>query len=454
MKNTGLRPCLLVSADGAGLVSRGGAVLLTRTARVTGLDAGLSAGLGRWRAPRAVHDPGKIAGDLAVMLALGGDCLADAALLRAEPQLFGPVASDPVISRLVSALAADPARSLRAIRAARAAARRRAWQLAGAAAPGAGGELVTVDLDATIVIAHSEKENAAPTWKKTFGFHPLAAFADHGPAGTGEPLAIVLRPGNAGANTAADHIEVTRLALAQLPPGTRPLIRADGAGGTHEFVAWLHRRRLQYSVGFPVTAPGIEDAVRQVPARAWTPAYDAGGVQRDGAWVAELTGLLDLSGWPAGMRVIARKERPHPDAQLRLTDIDGNRVTCFATRTRGGQLADLELAHRRRARCEDRIRNAKDTGLRSLPLHGFARNQVWCELAALAGDLIAWTQLLALHDTPARRWEPRRLRFRLFTTAGRIVSGGRRTRLRLAARSPWSALITTALSQLSDLAPG
>jgi hypothetical protein len=451
VKATGLCPRLLVSADGTGLVSRGGGLLLTRTAAATGLDAGLSAGLARWR---AVHDPGKIAGDLAVMLALGGDCLADAALLRAEPGLFGPVASGPVISRLVSALAADSVRSLRAVRGARAAARRRAWQLAGAAAPGAGGDLVTADLDATVVIAHSEKENAAPTWKKTFGFHPLCAFADHGPAGTGEPLAIVPRPGNAGANTAAGHIAVTRLALARLPPGARPLIRAGGAGGTHEFAAWLHRRRLRYSAGFPVTAPGVEDAVRQVPARAWTPAYDAGGVQRDGARVAELTGLPDLPGWPAGMRVIARKERPHPGAQLRLTDADGNRVTCFATRTRGGHLADLELQHRRRARCEDRIRNAKATGPRALPLRGFARNQAWRDLAALAGDLIAWTQLLALHDTPARRREPRRPRSRLFITAGRIVSGGRRTRLCLAARSPRSALITTALSRLGTLAPG
>jgi hypothetical protein len=185
VKNTGLRPRLQVTGDGQGLVSRGGALLLTRTARATGLDAGLSAGLARWRAPRAVHDPGKAVLDMAVMVAAGGDCLADAAMLRAEPELFGPVASGPVISRLVSALAGDQARALKAIRGARAAARQRAWQLAGPAAPGADGGLVTVDLDATVVIAHSEKENAAPTCKKTFGFHPLCAFADHGAEGTG-----------------------------------------------------------------------------------------------------------------------------------------------------------------------------------------------------------------------------------------------------------------------------
>jgi Transposase DDE domain group 1 len=274
VKNTSRRPKIMVTADGSGVVSQAGAVLLTRALRVTGLDQRLPAGLARWRAPRAVHDPGKIIADLAVTLALGGDCLADIAMLRAEPALFGPVASDPVVSRLVSHLAADAPRALKAIRAARAAARERAWALAGQDAPGAGGGLVTVDIDATIVTACSEKEQARPTWKKSFGFHPLTVFADHGPGGGGEPLAIVLRAGNAGSNTAADHIAATRLALAQLPPGTwrRVLIRTDSGGGTHEFLNWLTRpgRRLQYSVGMTITAD-IHDAILNVPARAWTP---------------------------------------------------------------------------------------------------------------------------------------------------------------------------------------
>jgi hypothetical protein len=192
------RPKIAVSADGKGLVSQAGGLLLVQALRVTGLDRGLSQALGRWRAPRAIHDPGKIITDLAVAVALGGDCLADVAMLRAQPGLYGRAASDPVVSRLITQLAADAPRALRVIRAARAAARERAWALAAGAAPGADDALVTVDLDATIVIAHSEKDQAAPTWKKTFGFHPLAAFADHGPEGSGEPLAIVLRPGNAG----------------------------------------------------------------------------------------------------------------------------------------------------------------------------------------------------------------------------------------------------------------
>ncbi len=456
MQNTVRRPKIVVSADGSGIVSQAGALLLTQTAQVTGLGAGLSGGLARWRPSRAVHDPGKTVLDLAVALALGGDCLADAGVLRAEPELFGPVASDPVVSRLITRLAGDAPAALRAIRKARAAARLRAWDLAGQAAPGADGAVIPVDIDATIVTSHTDKEQAAPTWKKTYGFHPLTVFADHGPGGSGEPLAIVLRPGNAGSNTAADHIEATRAALAQLPDHLRRrvLIRCDSGGGTHDFVAWLARpgRRLAYTVGFTMTDQ-VQDAIMKLPGRAWTPAYDGDGQVRDGAWVAELTGLLDLSSWPKGIRVIVRRERPHPGAQLRFTDIGGHRFTCFATSTRTGQLADLELRHRRRARCEDRIRCAKDTGLRNLPLHGYDQNQIWCEIVALACELTAWMTMLALTG-PARRWEPRKLRLRLFSAAGRIVRGGRRLRLRLAARWPWSRDITTAIQRLHAMAPG
>jgi Transposase DDE domain group 1 len=447
---------IAVSADGCGVVSQAGALLLVEALRVSGLGRGLSAALSRWRSPWAVHDSGKIAADLVVSLALGGDCLADIAVVRSEPQLFGPVASDPVVSRLIKALAADAPRALKAIRAARAAARQRAWELAGDAAPGADGGLIVADIDATVVTAHSEKEHAAPTWKKTFGFHPLAVFADHGPGGSGEALAVVLRPGNAGSNTAADHIEAVRLAQAQLPrhQRRRVLIRTDSGGGTHEFLAWLTQpaRRLAYSVGMTITED-MQDAILKVPARAWTPAYDAEGQVRPGAWVAEITGMLNLTAWPKGMRVIVRKERPHPGAQLRFTDLGGHRFTCFATSTKGGQLADLELRHRRRARCEDRIRAAKDTGLRNLPFHGFAQNQIWCELVAMACELLAWTQMLALPG-PARRWEPKRIRLRLFSAAGRIVSTGRRLRLRIAARWPWATQITAAISCLQAFAPG
>lgn len=456
MKNNARNSRVTVSSDGRGLVSQAGAVLLWETMRVTGLGRGLSEGLARWRTPRAVHDPGKIIADLAAALALGGDCLADIAVLREQPELAGPVASDPVVSRLVSVLAGDLPRALKAIRSARAAARDRSWALAGPDAPGGDGQLVTVDLDATIVISHSEKQDASPTWKKTFGFHPMTAFADHGAGGNGEPLAILLRPGNAGSNTAADHIETTRLALAQLPRRLRRkvLIRTDSGGGTHGFLTWLtsKSRRLHYSVGMTITED-MQAAILKIPDDGWTPAYDGDGQVRDGAWVADITGLLGLEDWPAGIRVIVRKERPHPGAQLRFTDIDGHRFTAFATDARKEQLADLELRHRRRARCEDRIRNAKDTGLRNLPLKGFAQNQVWCEIVALACELLAWTQMLALDGT-ARRWEPKRIRLRLFSAAGRLARGGRRLRLRLAERWPWADQIAAAVTRLQALPSG
>ncbi|WP_329088536.1 IS1380 family transposase [Streptosporangium sp. NBC_01469] len=453
MKTIASRPKIVMSADTSGLISQSGALLLLETLHVTGLNHALSEHLQRWRPARAIHDPGKIVADLAVSLALGGDCLADIATLRSQPELFGTIASDPTVSRLIDRLAADTTKALKAIRRARAIAREHAWTLAGPAAPGTDGHLIPIDLDATIVIAHSDKENATPTWKKTFGFHPMTAFADHGTNGTGEPLALILRPGNAGSNTAADHITATVLALAQLPRARRRqvLIRTDSGGGTHEFLTWLTRpgRRLKYSIGFTIT-DDIGEAILRLPATAWTPAYDADGHMRPGAWVAEITGMLNLASWPSGMRVIVRKERPHPGARPRFTDPDGHRFTCFVTNTRGGQLPELELRHRRRARAEDRIRTAKDTGLRNLPLHDFTQNQIWCEIVALACELISWMQMLALNG-PARRWEPKRLRLRLFSVAGRLVRGGRRLRLRIAARWPWAPQIITAVTRLQAL---
>lgn len=217
MQPIGGRSKIVVSSDGKGIICQAGGLLLMETLRVSGLDQGLSRALSRWRRPRAVHDPGKIITDLAVALALGGDCLADVAVLRDSPEVSGPVASDPTVSRLVHALAEAGPKALRLIRGARAAAREHVWKVAGQAAPGTGGALIPLDLDATLVIAHSEKEQAAPTWKKTFGFHPLCSFIDHGRGGTGEPAVLVLRKGNAGSNTAEDHITAGRLALAQIP---------------------------------------------------------------------------------------------------------------------------------------------------------------------------------------------------------------------------------------------
>ncbi len=391
-KRIGSYPLVRVQGNGGGVVSHAGGVLLVETLRKTGLDTAISAALAPWRKSRAVHNPDKVLLDLALAVAMGGDCLADVAVLRAEPGLFGQVASDPTVSRLVHTLAGAGPRALTAIRRARAEVRERVWGLAGVDAPGANGQVI-VDVDGVLVLAHSEKQDATATWKRTFGHHPLVAFVDHGPDGSGEPVAALLRPGNAGSNTAADHITTTKLALAQLPKqyrrGRSTLIRTDSAGGTHEFLNWLTARGrwLSYSVGMTIT-DAVHHAVLQVPDSAWCPAVQPDDQVRDGAWVAELAGDV-LKAWPNGMGLIVRKERPHPGAQLRFTDADGMRLTCFATNTTGATIAALELRHRQRARAEDRIRAARSTGLRNLPLRHTASNQLWLEIVQLALDLLA-----------------------------------------------------------------
>ncbi|WP_409474122.1 IS1380 family transposase [Streptomyces sp. HC307] len=453
-KRIGSYPRVRVEGGGRSVVSQAGAVLLVETARKAGLDAAISAAPAPWCRARTVHDPGKILLDVALAVVLGGDCLADVGMLRAEPAMFGPVASDPTVSRLIDTLAASGKRALAALRQARAEVREHIWQLAGERAPVAGGQ-VTVDPDGVLVIAHSDKQDAAATWKRTFGHHPLMAFVDHGRGGSGEPVVGLLRPGNAGSNTAADHIEAARLALAQLPKkyrrGRHTLIRCDSGGGTHEFVAWLAARGrwLSYSVGMTIT-DAIHQAVLQVPVSAWTPAVEPDGEIRDGAWVAEIDAGSDcLTGWPKGMRLIVRKERPHPGAQLRFTDADGMRLT-FATNTTHAAIAELELRHRRRARAEDRIRAARATGLRNLPLHDTAQNRIWLEIVQLALGLLAWMPMLALTGT-ARLWEPRRLRLRLFSTAAQLVTTARRRHLKFATHWPWPQVITDALNRLPTL---
>lgn len=432
------------------LTSSTGAVTLLRTVTVSRLGKELSTQLAPWRAGRAVHDPGKTVLDLAIAVALGGDCLADVAVVRAQPELFGPVASDPTISRLVERLAADPEQAIAAIRAARAAARARVW---GHRSPVSVDGQVIIDLDATLVGAHSEKQQATPTYKRGFGFHPMLAFVDHAEHSTGEPLAGMLRPGNAGANDAADQIAVLDAALAQLPEQVRErvLVRGDAGSGVKAFLAHVHDLGLTFSVGMNLRGPLLE-ALDRLPEQAWRAALDPDGEPREGAQVAELTRLLPatFTGWPPGIRVIVRRERPHPGAQLRITYVNGWRITAFATNTKGWRLPDLEVRHRLRAHAEDRIRCQKDTGLTNLPLHAFDKNQIWIEIAQLAYELIVWTQVLGFHDQPARSWEPKKLRLRIFAVAGRLITSGRRHTLRISRRWPWAALILSGHQSLAS----
>ena len=458
VNGTGLYPQAGAEAGEVPAVGPAGARLLTGTVRAVGLDVGLSGALAPWRRPLAVHDPGKIIVDLALCAALGGRCLSDLAVLRSQGELFGPVASDPTVCRLIKTLAGDVEAVEAAVEAARGEVRRRVWDLAGEHSPAAGISAespLVIDVDATLVEAHWAKEGAAPTFKGGFGYHPLTAWFDHGPDGAGQCAAIMLRPGNAGANTAADHIEVISRALDQAGLGSRPgrkvLVRI-GRGRGHEGDRGVPRPPQGVLLG-GVQAPRTfaPQIYSKIPKSAWAPARNADGDPSQGADVAEITDLLDLTGWPSGMRVIMRRERPHPGARLRFDDVGGYRLTALATNTRTGQLPGLEVRHRLRAKCEDRIRCAKDTGLDRLPLQGLAANRIRCQIVALAHDLLAWSQLLAPTDHPARRWEPRTIRARLMHIPATIARHARRVVLRYRADHPWTRLLLQGIGRLQTL---
>lgn len=437
VKRSELVESVQIVADGDRLTSRAGTALLVGLADRVGLTGALSEAMGGVRKRRSRHDPGRTLRDLAVMVADGGDCLADLRALRDQPTLFGDVPSDATAWRALAAL--DEER-LAAVRAARARARAQVWQSAGAP------ERVILDLDATLVTAHSDKEQAAGNYKHGFGFHPLLCYE----AESEEALAGLLRPGNAGANTAADHITVLELALAQLPEQVRGpglLVRADSGGATHAFLDHVVSLDLRFSVGFDLTEP-VRAAVLALPERAWRPALTGAGERREGAAVAELD--LDLSTWPAGTRAICRRERPHPGAQLSFTDDNGYRFQVLITNQQGGRIDRLEQLHRQHAVVEDRIRCGKDTGLRNLPFRGFQPNAAWLELALIAQDLLAWTQRLLLAGELAR-CEPKRLRYRLLHVAGRLTRHARRLRLHLPRDWAWGEPLLQAFTRLRAL---
>jgi len=447
VKRNTRRPRLVVTADGTGVAAHAGSRLLADVADALGLTAGLSAAMAPTRQRRSAHDPGRVLVDLAVMVADGGTSLSDLKVLRDQPDLFGSVASDPTAWRVLDSIDPD---TMAAINLASASARSRAWA-AGARPPT---DFIILDFDATLVTSHSEKEMAAPNYKHGFGFHPLLCFVD----ATNDAVAGVLRAGNAGSNTAADHVEVLDAALAQLPVETKKadpeggewmLARADSAGATHGFVDALRERGLEFSIGFAMDE-SVRKAVLGLDSSVWTEAIRQDCSEREGAEVAEITAHLDLSAWPEGTRAIVRREEPHPGAQLSFSDIEGHRFQVFICDSTDPDLSYLEARHRGHARVEDRIRNAKQTGLANFPCHDFANNAAWLAIVLMACDLIAWTQQLTLNGEMARA-EPKRLRYCLLHTAGRITSSGRRTRLRLQQNWPWAADLAAAFARLVAL---
>jgi hypothetical protein len=459
VKRTSSRPKIVVTADGRGVVGHAGVRLLADLADATGLSEAMSEALAPLRQRDRGHDPGRVAVDLAVLLADGGEAIADLAVLRNQSEMFGPVASDATAWRVLDAV--DSA-AVDRIRAARARARELAWAQAaetgrlpsstvgGFTIPG-----LVLDIDATIVICHSDKESAAKTWKKTYGYHPLLCFLD----ATGEALAGILRAGNAGSNTATDHVAVLDLALAQIPDHLRHgediLIRSDSAGASHAFLRHIrslreHGVRTFFSVGAAITEP-IRAAI--VACLDWLPAIDADRDLRDGAEIAELTHLVDLSAYPEGTRMIVRRERPHPGAQLSIFDtVEGLRHQVFLTDSPRSACSVqlLELRHRAHARVEDRIRTGKDSGLGRFPSRQFAINAAWLELALVGIDLLAWTRTLLLDGEHAAA-EPKKLRYRLLHVAARLVRTARRTILRIAQTWPWARELAAAYARLAAL---
>lgn len=432
---------VVVAPDGEGLVSHAGSALLAQVAEKTGLTGTLSSGLSDLKQRRSGHDQGRVIRDLAVMLADGGDCLGDLCALGDQEPLFGHVASASTAFRLIDRIACDP-QGLERLGAAHARARARVWKLTGAP------QRLTIDLDATLIGSHSEKEGAAGNFKGGYGFHPMLAYADQ----TGEALAGELRSGNAGANTAADQIAVAEQAIQQIPvehiESIKLLLRVDCAGSSHELLDWCRDGQIEFSVGYELNET-VRSAILQIPDSDWVSALDQDGAPRLNGQVCEITASLDLAGWPAGSRVIVRRERAHPGAQLSFTDHDGHRFQAILT-DQPGEIAQLERDHRGRAIVEDHIRNDKDTGMRNLPFRDFEHNRVWLELVRIAHDLIVWTQRLLLSGELARA-EPKRLRYRILHVAARLSFHARTATLRIQANWPWANELTTAFARLRTL---
>jgi len=436
-----------VTGDGEGLVSHAGIAWLAETADLSGLTGGLSAAMAT--VPQRRHDPGRTLAQMILALADGATCLSDLAAIRSQSAMFGPVASEATVWRTFNQVGSV---ELRGIAAARAAARERAWS----AGAGPATDDLIVDFDATLINTKADKQDARPNYKRGYGHHPLLAII----AETDEVLTAKLRSGNAGSNTAIDHVTVLADALEQLPDQWRAghevgddpskvehrvLIRADAGGASHWFAEECADRNLEYSFGFHIDHR-VRDGVMCVPSGCWHPAIDAGGHRRDGAEVVELTEFVDLATWPEGTRLIVRRERPHPGAQLSLFDtIEGFRHTAFITNQTCFDVAALELQQRQRARAENVIRDTKACGLANLPFDDLVNNEVWMNLCFAANDLLGWAQRIGCVGQ-LRRATPKTIRHQMLHVAAKITPKSRR--LRLDHDWPWTQIVIDAIAKV------
>ncbi len=445
-KNSSLIRPRTVTGDGEGIVSHAGLVWLGEVADRTGLTAGLCTAMARL--PHRRHDPGRTLTQMVLTLADGGTCVSDLAALRDQPALFGPVASHPTTWRTFDQVGPH---ELRQITTAVADARRVAWT----AGAGPTGPVTIIDIDATHVTTRADKQDAAPTYKRLFGHYPLIAMEPD----TGEVLAAQMRPGNAGSGTAADHVTLLAASIAVLPDvwqnghqsgdpveivQKQVLIRTDSAAASHWFAEECDQRNLQFSFGYQING-AVRDAVMTIETD-WVPARNRHR-RRPGAWVIELTDHITLKGWPTGTRLICRRERPHPGAQLSLFDtVEGFRHQCFITNQTDPDIVALELQHRQRGRAETIIRDTKACGLARLPFDDIVNNTVWMHLATIANNLLIWAKRLSLTGK-MRTASPKTIRHRLLHVAARISP----RRLRLDQNWPWTTTLIEALNQLDNI---
>ena len=362
------------------------------------------------------------------MLAGGGEACSDIEHLRAQPVLFGQVASDSTLYRTLRGLGPEAVQSLLA---AVASVRGAVWERRGDTA---GSAAVVLDIDSTLVEVHSEnKAGSAAHLKAGFGFHPmLCATSD------GEPLSIMLRPGNAAANNIADHIDVLDAAVAQLPgavaaghcasggaPAPRQVqLRVDAAGCSTQIAQACRQRNIE----FFMTArsnDGVTTAIdhNRFDRDTWQPALGGDGEPSERAQVAELTDSVDLSGRPERTRFIARREPLHPGAQRTLFDSELWRYRGFYTDADGNP-AELDAHMRAHARIENTIAALRDSGLERMPFSDFDANAAWAALVALSMALVRWFQQLRLQG-PLAKAAPKRLRWQLWHAPARIVRSSR-----------------------------
>ena len=474
MQHNGWDHALKVTADGTGLVGHTGAILLRKAADQAGLTASLGAAL-RKAGTSPVFDRGVVLVSVAAAIALGATSMSDIAVLAHLGPVLGPAPSGPTVRRALEL--AGTAASLERIARARAKARAHVWQLIEATAAGfpwlaiAGKTLtgwLVIDMDATLVTAHSDKEGAAPTWKKGYGFHPLGAWL----ANTRECLAMLLRPGNAGSNTFTDHRDVLAAAIRQVPARFRRkiLVRVDGAGASHELVKHLlslssPRRIALFTCGWMITGAD-EDAIRQVPAGAWEPGIAQDGSPEEDKDVAEITRLMSRAGnWPGGLRWIARRVKPSRRQMRNLTDYEkktGWRYSIICTNIPDSGIDGvpgshhpqyIDVVHREHAVVETGgVRAAKAMGLRTLPSKTWQVNCGWVLAANIAADLAAWTRLLGCHDDPdLREADPDTLRYRIWHIPARLARHARERVLKISPGWPWKQAFLTCWQRLCAL---